>query len=697
MMTKSPQKPMYLSMLVLAMLLASPIANAADHKKAHPHNNKKTSMVKKAAIAVPTLAVALTASAKERLALIPVLAEKNPAQAQQLAATFAGNPLEGYAQFLWLRPNLTDKNLAPNMSQYLTIFGDTSWAETIRQEWSAALLKQQDWTGLLQNQLFFTKDDARCSVLEAMQHDRNSVDDEWYDEVTQRWLTDSKPSTACGLVYDRLETSSKLSVEQWQQKLTLLYYQNKRDIITAKLSLLPTELQAETRETLSLLSANSIGSLSALIQNASKTTDPNLLVKEAQLFVRVMHQQVKKIPEEALPIWQEGKAVFHLHALVTDPIEKVLYAQLAKKQPERATEWIAQIAPSQQDETTLMPVIQQAWQTSNWSGLLSTIALLPSQTQEADMWQYWQARALTALSKDDDATNIYRSLATHRSFYGFLAADKLGVNYQLNAQQVSAEQLVNARQSALGKRLEALYEAGLKDVAWKEWNFARNTGHLTLSEMPGFAQAALGWGWNTFSALSMGYPAHWNYIDLRFSMPFQDIIHDNTQRESIPMAWAYGIMRRESVYSTDAKSRSGAMGLMQLMPKTAKALEPISNINNVYQPELNVHLGTKLLGQLKHDFNDNLVLATAAYNAGGFRVRQWLKKNPDLSSDQWIELIPFKETRDYVKAVMEYMLVFERMNPNTPQTTRLSSYLFNTPANVAVVENNCNPLLDWCL
>jgi soluble lytic murein transglycosylase len=155
-------------------------------------------------------------------------------------------------------------------------------------------------------------------------------------------------------------------------------------------------------------------------------------------------------------------------------------------------------------------------------------------------------------------------------------------------------------------------------------------------------------------------------------------------------------MRRESAYSTDVKSRSGAMGLMQLMPKTAKALEPIKNLADVYEPSLNIHLGTKLLGQLKRDFSGNLILASAAYNAGGFRVKQWLKQNSDLASDQWIELIPYKETRDYVKAVMEYMLVFERLDQAAPKTL-LSDYMPPTPSSIKVVENNCNPLTDWCL
>jgi soluble lytic murein transglycosylase len=519
---------------------------------------------------------------------------------------------------------------------------------------------------------------------------QNFVADTWTTEVTTLWQADTNPSNGCKVVYDRLEASQQLNTAQWQAKLEQLYSQQKTDLISTKLSVLPQDLQIETRSTLALIANPTLAPISDLLQQAIRSD------AQAQKFVRSLASKIKNDTEAVLPIWQEGKSVFALNPMVVLPFEKQLYRQLAKKQPERAKEWLSKIDPSQQEEATLLPLIQQAWRESDWTSLRTYLDWLPVSEQQADIWQYWRGRTFEALGFEKEANDTYRQLATHRSFYAFMAADKLGLDYQLNAQQVTGEQLDKARQSELGKRLQALYEAGLKDVAWKEWHYARNSGKLALTDMPGYAQAALGWGWNTFSALSLSNPVHWNYVDLRFTMPHQQLVKDKTERHAVPINWAYGIMRRESVYSTDAKSKSGAMGLMQLMPKTAKALEPINNINDVYQPELNVHLGTKLLGQLKREFSDNLVLASAAYNAGGFRVRQWLKQTPDLPSDQWIELIPYKETRDYVKAVMEYMLVFERLSPNT-QPTRLSNYLVKAPANVAVAENKCNPDHDWCL
>jgi soluble lytic murein transglycosylase len=127
------------------------------------------------------------------------------------------------------------------------------------------------------------------------------------------------------------------------------------------------------------------------------------------------------------------------------------------------------------------------------------------------------------------------------------------------------------------------------------------------------------------------------------------------------------------------------------MPKTSKMVAnalgtSIKHKQEIYQPERNVQLGTKHLSQLINGFDQHYVLATAAYNAGGGRVKQWLKRYPNLATDQWIELIAFKETRDYVKAVMEYWVVFERLGNLPP--TQLAQYIVPLPKQVDASAND---------
>jgi soluble lytic murein transglycosylase len=111
---------------------------------------------------------------------------------------------------------------------------------------------------------------------------------------------------------------------------------------------------------------------------------------------------------------------------------------------------------------------------------------------------------------------------------------------------------------------------------------------------------------------------------------------------------------------SDANSPVGAKGLMQLMPRTAKQLAR-KTLSNSYLLNAgnNINLGTKYLRQLLDSNKGNQVLATASYNAGPHRVKSWLKNASSLPADIWIETIPYKETREYVKSVLAYQQIYQ--------------------------------------
>ena len=130
------------------------------------------------------------------------------------------------------------------------------------------------------------------------------------------------------------------------------------------------------------------------------------------------------------------------------------------------------------------------------------------------------------------------------------------------------------------------------------------------------------------------------------------------------------VARRESAFNPQARSPVGAMGLMQLMPGTAKDMARQSGINisdtaEVFDPALNIDLGSGYLAGLLKRYNNNRVLALAAYNAGPHRVDGWLDDH-DTPFDVFIESIPFYETREYVQAVLAYRVILSRHHPDQP-------------------------------
>ena len=127
---------------------------------------------------------------------------------------------------------------------------------------------------------------------------------------------------------------------------------------------------------------------------------------------------------------------------------------------------------------------------------------------------------------------------------------------------------------------------------------------------------------------------------------------------------------------SDVRSPAGARGLMQLMPGTARetALSAGMPVNtaDLYQPGVNIRLGSRYLAGLLEEFDGNRALAAAAYNAGPNRVKQWLRRSADnpVPMDIWNETIPFLETCGYVQNVLAYSVIYGyRMGEPAPFLT----------------------------
>jgi soluble lytic murein transglycosylase len=112
-------------------------------------------------------------------------------------------------------------------------------------------------------------------------------------------------------------------------------------------------------------------------------------------------------------------------------------------------------------------------------------------------------------------------------------------------------------------------------------------------------------------------------------------------------------MRQESAFMWNAKSSAGALGLMQIMPRTGKQLAHGLALRrmDLLDPEQNIRLGSVYLRQLLKLFDGNATLATASYNVGPNRVKHFQGLYQRLPKDVWVEILPWKETRDYVKSV----------------------------------------------
>lgn len=300
-----------------------------------------------------------------------------------------------------------------------------------------------------------------------------------------------------------------------------------------------------------------------------------------------------------------------------------------------------------------------------WPAVATDIGALPATLQTEPEWRYWSARARVLTAGADDQTQAtFVEVAKQRSFYGFLASDWLGSRYQMAPRTTAPDP--DARRAFASRppflRIRELLHHGQELDAAREW--WRATQQLSEAEWDLAGQLAHGWGWHHQAILAMVKASRWDDLETRFPVLHRHEFAAQARHNDLPMPLLFAVARQESAFRADALSPAGARGLMQLMPATATEVAqrhgiPYRGPRQLLDPAVNIQLGTRYYRDMLRRFQDNRILATAAYNAGPGRVRQWLERSGGrLPFDAWIEAIPFLETRNYVQNVLAFSAIY---------------------------------------
>lgn len=280
---------------------------------------------------------------------------------------------------------------------------------------------------------------------------------------------------------------------------------------------------------------------------------------------------------------------------------------------------------------------------------------------------YWRGRALEALGRNEEAQLAYREGGEHQTtFYGLLAAEKVGLPFDASLagqERGRPWQETSLKDSDLREAVMLFHAAGLEFEAERFLKHMAETatetelaslGRMVEDAGDPHLEVMLG-----KEAAQRGIVLPRHYYALH---PMKDM--------QLPVAteMALAIARRESEFDPSVTSHVGARGLMQLMPKTAAAMaQVIGDTEDVSgrlgQWSYNARLGSAYLAQLAEDFSGNVMLMSVGYNAGPSRASGWSSINGDPSLGavdpvDWVELIPFRETRNYVQRVAESLPVY---------------------------------------
>jgi soluble lytic murein transglycosylase len=367
-------------------------------------------------------------------------------------------------------------------------------------------------------------------------------------------------------------------------------------------------------------------------------------------------------PERALAQWQSVDPAVVSETQRNQVESAIAFRGLLERRP-AIRDWADSSLPLWRNDRLTELRLRWAIAESDWPAILQLLPALTPTAREETVWGYWHARALEASGRDSEAQAVYATVARERSYYGFLSADRLGLPYSFQDAGVVAptgdtDSLASWARAALW-RVHELLAIGEERLAQAEWSHMLE--RLSEAEQMVLARVAQEQGWYRLGIDAANASRSWDALDLRFPLAFVDDFYERAAAQSLPVSELMAIARRESAFSPLARSPVGARGLMQLMPATgqsvAKSVGVKVSTNDLYKVDYNITLGSAYYRQLLERFDGNRAVALAAYNAGPNRVKNWLGK--DLPLDAWIETIPYAETREYVKAVLAYSVVFD--------------------------------------
>ena len=300
---------------------------------------------------------------------------------------------------------------------------------------------------------------------------------------------------------------------------------------------------------------------------------------------------------------------------------------------------------------------------------------------------YWQGRTAEALGDDDAARSFYEKAGGYSiTYYGQLARTKLGLP-QVELRAIGNDGFAAFEALPVAQAVKRLYALGYSDIAFTlctdlaaSLADARQLdalGHLIADQGDGRTLLAVG-----KAAVQRGYPmdAH--------AFPLLGVPTVERVGTAVDGAMVYAVTRQESAFAPEVQSSAGAQGLMQLMPDTARRTARRFGVDfdaaRLLEPAYNAKLGTAHLGELIEDWKGFPVLMFAAYNAGGGNVSKWIKaygdpRSPKVDPIDWVERIPFSETRNYVQRVMESMLVYQHRLRSQSATVRSTETASSQP------------------
>lgn len=588
------------------------------------------------------------------------LAKGDAAPYRRHAAALRDYPLTPYLAYDELTNRLKSASNA-EVEKFLAEHGDLPQTNWMKLRWLRWLAERGDWKPFLDHYdpaLNFTELDCLYGQYQL----GHGLTAEGNATAEKLWLVGKSQPNACDPLFERWAASGQLTEQRRWQRAKLAVEAGNYGLANYLIRGMST-LGARGRLMVEVAQKPQL-----LKQSERFTPADEAMADVVGLGLRRLARQS---PEDALSLLDSYAQRMKFSQDEQVAIARQIGLTLARRFDLRGLQVMAKYDPQLRDNTVSEWRARLLLRHGRWDEAHQLTQRMPADLATSNRWRYWNARSLQlAQPESHQPTVLFQSLAKERDFYGFMAADQVKAPYQLNNQPLALDPKVlqKVRNTAGIRRAMEFHARGQIVDGRREWYHVSRL--FSRDELVAQARLAYDMEWYFPAIRTISQAQYWDDLEVRFPMAHRDQLVREAGRRELHSSWVFAITRQESAFMADARSHAGAMGLMQLMPATAKETArrfgiPLATPQQAFNPDVNIQLGAAYLSQVYGQFNGNRILASAAYNAGPSRVRRWLRGADHLSYDVWVENIPFDETRQYVQNVLSYSVIYGQ-KLNTP-------------------------------
>jgi len=409
------------------------------------------------------------------------------------------------------------------------------------------------------------------------------------------------------------------------------------------------------------------GGLDTLIASPDLAVDPMALLAGWTRLARTN-------PSAASERYQALMSARGLTREAASPYALALALSLAWNHDPAALEYFDLVASRDFDDSSLEWRARAAILAADWKVASESIVAMSENNRQTARWRYWAARAAAQLHDSSQARRLYESLLSDDNYYSAMAAARLHrtVIPLLQTLPPDQELLASIERVPAMERARELFLCGMRQEALAEWQLGY--GSLSEAQRLQSIRVAAAWRWYDQAIAVASAQRVFNDYVLLYPRPFDTEVEQAARLAQLEPGLIYGVLRQESLYRVDAVSSADARGLMQLQLDTARRTarqwkRPKPDLSDLFDPATSTLLGAARLRTLLDQFDGQIPVALAAYNAGANAVVRWLPAK-SVDSDVWIENIPYGETRGYVQRILWHVLTFTWLHTKEAQETK---------------------------